>query len=462
MAKTASWPKRLANSAHVVALGRVERSVPFWPIARIEWLQRRRLRSIVRHAYGTVPFYRETMDRLGITPHDLQSVADLAKLPLVEREHLQRDPEAFFSTAYVRARTVELRSGGSTGQPRAVFHDTVAILQGAAHLERDRAVIRPLLASGVGYREAILAPPFSSAYEVLQARRAHIVRPRRTWIERQYLSLLDSPAAIARQIEAFKPDVLHAYGSALESLFALYAANGGTFHKPRVITYSADALSETTRRSIEEEFGIPVFAKYQAVEATPIGFECDRRQGYHLNVDLFPPRIVDAVGRTLPAGESGEVVVSNLVNRATVLLNYRLGDLGTLATEPCPCGRSLPLLATLDGRSDDVIILPSGRNVHPQALRTVFTGEERVWQYQIVQEAPNRFDVAVVAAPDVDRAGLRARVLAGLAARLVDPVTIEVTFVDAIARTAGGKVRPIISRCPSGVTNPGDGGAGDG
>jgi phenylacetate-CoA ligase len=136
-----------------------------------------------------------------------------------------------------------------------------------------------------------------------------------------------------------------------------------------------------------------------------------------------------------------------------VLLNYRLGDLGTLATQPCPCGRSLPLLAALDGRSDDIIALPSGRVVHPQVLRTVFTNEARVWQYQVVQEAPDRFRVAVVAAPGADRDELRARIAAGLTERVVDPVMIEVAFVDSIERTPGGKVRPIVSRCGNRGTN---------
>jgi phenylacetate-CoA ligase len=86
------------------------------------------------------------------------------------------------------------------------------------------------------------------------------------------------------------------------------------------------------------------------MEAGTIGFQCERREGFHLNVDLCAVRIVDAEGRTVPPGTSGDIVISSLDNRATVLLNYRIGDRGTLSPQPCPCGRSLPLLASLEGR----------------------------------------------------------------------------------------------------------------
>jgi phenylacetate-coenzyme A ligase PaaK-like adenylate-forming protein len=112
-------------------------------------------------------------------------------------------------------------------------------------------------------------------------------------------------------------------------------------------TYSSDSLSSSVRRLIAEKFGLPVLSTYEAVEAFKIGFECHQRVGIHLNIDLYPVRVVNAQGEPLPDGESGDVVVSNLVNRATVLLNYRLGDIATKLSVPCPCGRSLPLLSIM-------------------------------------------------------------------------------------------------------------------
>src|SRR5215218_3065262 len=98
VAEALKWPKRLVNTGHMAALAAVERRIPFWPLERIERLQCRRLQSIVRHAYETVPYYRRTMDELGLLPGDFQTVDDLAKLPLIDDATVRQDPDQFASS----------------------------------------------------------------------------------------------------------------------------------------------------------------------------------------------------------------------------------------------------------------------------------------------------------------------------------------------------------------------------
>ncbi len=137
------------------------------------------------------------------------------------------------------------------------------------------------------------------------------------------------------------------------------------------------------------------------------------------------------------------MVVSNLVNRATILLNYRLGDVACLLLDPCARGRSLPLLSYPLGRSADPIELPSGRIVHPQAIRTRFTDEEQIWQCQVDQRTESHFRVAVVADQQGDRQTMRVRIVGKFAARFGDEVTVDVV-IEPIERTAGGKIQPIL------------------
>ena len=444
-AEHVGWPQRALNTARLAELAGVERRVSFWPGARVERVQRWRLRRMVAHAYATVPYYRQTMDRLGLRPDDIATAADLARLPILERAQLRRDPEYFLSAAQPRDRHLQLLSGASTGAGQLVYYDRRALLANAVHGERDRAVVTRLVGRPVGYRETVLGAPVWPAHTIRRYVAAHIVASRRVRVERQFLSLLDPPAEIAQQIRAFAPDVIHGSGSGLALLVAHYRSSGEPFPRPKVMTYSSDALSDAARRAIEEDHGVPVLGTYQAIEAFKIGFECERRAGYHLNADLYPVRVVDAAGAPLRPGEVGDIVVSNLVNRGTVLLNYRIGDLAALLPDPCPCGRSLPLLSALAGRSDDVITLPSGRIVPTEAVRAVFIAAGLVWQYQVVQRTPTPFTVALVVAPEADRTRLGERVAEGLAERMGEPVTIEVRFVDAIARTAGGKVRAIVA-----------------
>ena len=93
-----------------------------------------------------------------------------------------------------------------------------------------------------------------------------------------------------------------------------------------------------------------IYSNYAATETGRIGFQCEKRKGYHFNIDFTAVRLVDESGQDVPAGEVGEVIVSNLHNTATVLLNYRLGDLAEMSAQDCPCGRNLPLLRELHGR----------------------------------------------------------------------------------------------------------------
>jgi phenylacetate-CoA ligase len=119
---------------------------PFASPQAIERAQRRRVRGAVAHAYDHVPYYRETMRKLGLGPEELRTEADLVRLPLIEREQLQADPEYFVSSARPVETYQEVRSGGSTGKLLTVFVDPFATFQFGAHSERlprRRGSIRP-------------------------------------------------------------------------------------------------------------------------------------------------------------------------------------------------------------------------------------------------------------------------------------------------------------------------------
>jgi phenylacetate-CoA ligase len=415
----------------------------FKPLPEIENAQRRRLRRAVAHAYATVPYYRETMRRLGLTPPDFRTARDLSKLPIIEREQLQGDPEYFVSRTEPTERYLSLRTTGSSGAPRQVFHDTAGIVEGGAHLERERAVMRKVAGIGLRYREAVIGSPFSVTKATRQFFEERTLIPSHLLLPRRYLSLFDPPERNLVLLNEFRPDALESFGSYLEVLFPYIEASGRPFHRPKVVIYGSDAMSDAVRRLISEEMGIPVLSAYGAIEAFHIGFECELGVGYHLNIDLVPLRVVDPEGRDLPVGEIGEVIVSDLVNRATVLFNYRLGDVASTLAFDCPCGRSLPLLSFIEGRTDDWVRSVTGETVHPEAVGTLFTEEQEIWQYQVVQVAPSRFQAALVVKDGCDREALRQRLAVKFARRLGRGTTLEAAFVDAVPRTPGGKVRQV-------------------
>ena len=434
---------KLAWSAYLARELAGQARFPFAPPDVVSRAQRRRIRAMARHAYRTVPHYRDMMDRLGIGPDSIGTPDELAQLPILEREALQHDPERLTSRAVALRDRLTLRTGGSTGAPRAVDHSTRSIVRNAAHGERERAIIARAVGRQVGYRETVIGSPRSTAQEVQAHLRAHTLMPRGVRVERQYLSVLDPVATTAARLAEFAPHVVHGYGSYLAALFAHVRAQRDDFPLPRVVTFSSDGLSDAARALIRDELGVLVLGTYQAVEAFKIGFECGQGAGLHINTDLYPVRVVDAAGRDVGPGEAGDLVVSNLVNDATVLLNYRLGDTVALLPGACACGRTLPRMTQPLGRLDDWLSI-GGRRVHSQGVRTIFTSETDILQYQVVQQEPWRVMVSVLTRGLVDEQATSQRLVHGFRERFGDALQVEVAYVTDLPRTSRGKVRAII------------------
>lgn len=416
---------------------------------RIERSARRRLRSAVEHAYHFVPHYRETFDALGLKPGDFTSASDLGRLPVLERSDLQADPERFISTRLPREQLVKLRTGGSSGGPVAIYHDAGALFERAAHRGRRRGIWMREAGWHIRLRQISFGTEQSSGRTISRELSRRSLIPRGLRLVAEGCSMLDPLEENVRRIERFKPHVVAGYGSYLEALMDHVEDRGGASHLPAVLVYAGDAMSERGRRTIPERFGIPVYTAYGSVEAPDLGFDCEAHRGLHINSDVFPVRIVGRDGHDVPGGLSGDVVVSNLVSRGTVLLNYRLGDVARWIPEPCPCGRRLPLLSYVEGRTDDWLELADGRLLHPQGLRELFTVEnESVRRYQVEQRSPQDYLLRLVAAPRLDQNGRREltdRLAAKVRSVVGEEVAIEFEFVEEIPRTAMGKVRTVLS-----------------
>lgn len=456
---------RLGSTAAVAAISRHERAIPFWPIDRIEELQRRRIQTLMQHASATVPFYREALQERGLRPDAFASAADLARLPMIDGAALAQDPMQFVSEPYRKeGREVFKTSGSSSGLRKPIFWDHASLLLRAARGERDRVVIAELagepwahvivrefltselrhtLARWLGIatqdhqRLLILPADFSSRTQrTIYSERTVI--PRRPVHYHHLPPTVPFKAAVAC-IAAIKPRVVFSFGSYADQFFHFLHASGAKIPLPRLWVYLGDRISPGGRE-LAENMGCAMYSVYGAMEAGTIGFQCEHRAGFHLNIDLCAVRIVDDDGHDLPTGESGNVVISPLDNRAMVLLNYRLGDRAALSKERCPCGRTLPLLATMEGRQSEIIRLADGRELSSLAIEASFGAElRRAVQAQIEEEAPGRLRWRIVAADDADRESLREALRIRGRQVLGADTTLEIEFVERIPLTAAGK-----------------------
>ncbi len=458
--------------AYAGALAQVEARVPFWPLERTVRLQRHRIKAIVRYAYESVDFYRRAMDERGLSPSNFTTAEDLEQLPLISAADLADSPMDFVAAPYRRTgREIFMTSGSTSGLRKPIFIDNGYLVRRIARSERDRRVVAKLAGeswAGLVAREflvyerdglagklmdrltaghnrlSIFPADFSSRTE-----RAiwseHSLVPRKA-VHRHHLSPHASFEEALQELDELRPRVVLSFGSYVEHFMRSLAASGRSVALPRVWVYMGDMISPEARRLAEEQFGVKLYSVYGAMEAGSIGFQCERRQGFHLNVDLCALRLIDDGGHAVEPGQSGEVVVSALDNRAMVLLNYRLGDWATLQSNPCPCGRSLPVLARLEGRRSEVISLPSGQQLSVLNLEGAFAAElRRTLQAQLEQTDPGRLHWRVVPVEGADRTALEKAFLERAAEKLGADVELRIEFVDGIERTAQGKFRRVIS-----------------
>jgi phenylacetate-CoA ligase len=354
-----------------------------------------RIRDLVRHAVETVPYYRS------LNVASIRGAADLERLPLLGKAVVQPDPEAFRSRSRAGDTAMAFRTTGSTALPLTVYHDRASLLANIAYSERERAVEARFVGRRFGYPVLDLRAPVGTVNRVQDFYASSTFRPLRP--DRRALSVETPPGDVLAEIERVRPAVIRSYGGYLELLARVATASGGLRHRPRLAMYSGDTLSAGGRELVEEQLGVPVVSQYNAVEAFKIAFTCEERAGFHVHEDLCHVWLAGEDGRPVGPGERGEVVISNLVNRGTVLLNYRLGDLAVLAESPCACGRTSGRLVDLEGRVDEIFELGGGAYVYPTEVWRIFRGRPEIRRYQLVQTAVDRFELRYVSdgfAPD--------------------------------------------------------------
>jgi phenylacetate-CoA ligase len=439
-------------TAYTLWHARAEATLPFRPLDEITALQNRRVRGVVAHAYDSVPYYREVMDAARLDPRDVHTADDLARLPVLSGAELARDPQRFLSSRYANGRALRLRSSGTSGYSKAIWYHAAALFLSLAHGHRQRHVLAHFVGRTYGYREMHLAREGGVAHQIREFYESHSWVPSKVELQRSRASPGERFEDTIARVNTFKPDVVRGYGAHIGALFRFASRHHLPLHRPKCVAYGADHMADADRALIEDEFGTPVVSMYQATEALRIGFQCEERKAFHVSVDHTAVRVVDAQGKPAAPGTKGEIVISNLVNHASVLLNYRLGDVVTVSAEPCPCGRTLPTIEAIDGRADDFIILDDGRKIHALVVLGPLLRVAGVVQLQLIQESARRFGLKVVRAPQSVWTSVCRDLSAALHSTVGESLALDIEEVDAIAPEAGGKVRALISWCHGGAS----------
>jgi len=212
----------------------------------------------------------------------------------------------------------------------------------------------------------------------------------------------------------------------------------------KVVFATAERLYEEQRALLAGAFGAPVANGYGGRDAGFLAHECPDG-GLHISAEDIIIEIVDQLGQPVPDGDSGAIVVTHLASADFPFIRYATGDIGALDTRACPCGRGLPLLKSIEGRTTDFVVARDGTVMHGLALIYILRDLAQIRAFKIIQESVVRTRILVVAKPQLPPA-LKQDIAAKFHARLGAGVEIVIETVTAIPAEASGKHRYVVSR----------------
>lgn len=425
------------GSSHARILAELARS-EFLGREDLEALQLEKLKALIRHAFKTVPFYRELSKSLGLTHQDIVSFQDLKKLPIVRKDDLRADPERFLSSAFSRKSLKRINTSGTTGTPLSFWLDADALKRNYGFYARalSWAGVR------VGQKSATFAGRvFIPSTQTGPPYWRHNLFNRNLLMSSYHISEATAPSYLAK-LEQFAPVFIDSYPSAIFALAQYSEAHGGNYRvRPRAIVTSSETLLDHQRKTIEQAFGCHVYDQYGSAEMVVFASECDRGT-LHLHPEYGIAEVLSK-GAEASAGEAGELVCTGFQNLAMPLIRYEIGDSAIRSDSACSCGKHFPALKAVIGRMDDTIVTPEGR--HVGRLDPIFKGAWGIQETQIVQERIDRLVVRVVRGKDFEPHMAQA-VIDELKKRVGEAVTVDLVYVDRIERSSTGKFRSVVSR----------------
>jgi phenylacetate-CoA ligase len=253
-------------------------------------------------------------------------------------------------------------------------------------------------------------------------------------------------ATFVSRIRNRRPRMLFGYPSAI-SLIANHARRMNADLSKlgiRVVFVTSELLYDHQRDLISNVFGCPVANGYGGRDAGFVAHECPSG-GMHITAEDILVEVIDDNGAPLPHGMPGEIVVTHLATSDFPFIRYRTGDRGVLSPDPCSCGRGLPLLAEIQGRSTDFVVAQDGTIMHGLALIYVLREIVGIRQFRIVQESCELVRAEIVTAKEGNQDQIERAVVSGFKARLGQGVNVQVDFLPMISSERSGKFRYVVS-----------------
>jgi phenylacetate-CoA ligase len=452
----AAWPAVPSDGAAqlIAQVYQLERS-EWLPAALIDERQWRQLEKLAGHAVASLPFYRARLTAAGWQPGQPLTREIWGRLPPLSRQELQAAGPALQIAALPpgHGKAYTISTSGSTGTPVKVLATArTTLLFGAISLRNQRWHRRNLSLKLCTIRD------FTKPTDAAEAHRYDYPEGLRTADWTGYVGQIyeTGPAAAlhihtpveqqAAWLVRQSPGHLMTFPSNLMALLRHCQENDLRLPGLRSIWTLGEIMTPELRRLAREVWGVGIADVYSSVEVGYIGLQCPDHEHYHVQSESVLLEVVDEAGRPCAPGEVGRVLVTPLHNFAMPMLRYAIGDHAEVGAA-CPCGRGLPVVARILGRTRNMLVLPDGGRIWPVLEGALFAEVAPVSQFQVVQHAPAELEVRLVATrplTDVEEAALRAMVCR----HLEHDFAIAFSYHPSLGRGPGGKYEDFVCRVP--------------
>lgn len=406
----------------------------------IQELQLLRLRALLEHTYRHIPYWREIFDARKLSPRDIENLDDLAQLPLLEKQTV-RELVHFdlMSDNHRKSDILRISTSGSTGQPLVCYADRTQLeIRWASTLRSqewtgyqfgDRCIRL--------WHQTIGMTPLQIARERIDA-----FLTRRKFIPAYQIDEHNIRQFLAT-IENARPTLVDGYAESFNFLSTYLKGTTLASIRPRGIMSSGQTLSTQSREAIEKAFGTKVHDKYGSREFSGIAYECEAGSRHVVGESYIVEIIKD--GRPAKPGEVGEVVVTDLNNYVMPLIRYRIGDLARAVAGTCSCGRGLPIIGPIEGRTQSIIVGTRKQYVPGTFFAHFFKEYDyALRQYQVEQRKEGSIILRLVKTSRFNDTVLK-EILDQLQKYLGPDMRIDVEYPEVIPLSRTGKVQVSIS-----------------
>jgi len=403
-------------------------------------VQLERLQATVNRALRNVEFYRQSFSRAGVKGDELRTLQDLHHLPFTTKEDLRTSyPYGMFAVPLRDIVRIQSTSG-TTGSPVIVGYTRNDLKTWS------ECVARFLAAGGLTEHDVVQVAfaygLFSGGFG-LHAGAERIGAS----VVPAAAGGLDKQVRIIRDFKSTALACTPSYAMAIASALEESGVKPGE-HSLKAGFFGAEPWSEGLRARLESSLGITALDNYGITEVLGPGvsFECECKQGLHINEDHFVAEVVDPeTGEVLAPGAGGELVLTTITKEGFPVIRYRTGDLCSLQSAPCACGRTLARMSRIQGRRDDLIIMGAVK-VFPSQVEQVILEVEGVHpHYQIVVERSGGTDFLELRVEGESAEAAR-RIEQRLSSLLDVPARVTLVPPRTFARSEGGKARRVVDK----------------